>query len=137
MVVLAVTAGCSTLRAVTVRLAKPGSGAGGAAYVPLASIDPTALALTPDGGVNAHVTRPSVAPLTIAPNCRIPFTRTVTADLGSIVTVTAPSARRGPDRLESIATASQSHPRAVMRGFLFSGPFLSMMRWIMRQGAGG
>jgi hypothetical protein len=118
MLVLAVAVGVATLVAVTVRLEKPGSVFGGAVYVPLVSIEPIALELTPDGGVNDHVTEPSVAPLTVAVNCRVPFTRTVTADLGSMVTETAPSATRYPDRSESVATATQIHPRAVMRRFL-------------------
>src|SRR5262249_43474006 len=99
---------------VTVRLAKPGSGLGGAAYVPLASIDPMTLALTPGGGVSDHVTDPSVVPLTTAVNCRIPFTRTVTADLGSRVTATAPSTGRYAESSERMATTSKIPPRAAM-----------------------
>src|SRR5262249_8595053 len=72
--------------------------------------------LTPGGGVSDQMTEPSVAPLTVAVNCRNPFTRTVTADLGSRVTATAPSTGWYAERSESKAIADRTHLPAVMRG---------------------
>lgn len=89
MVLLALAVGSATLVTMTVRLAKPGRGAAGAVYLPVASIMPMKLALTPGGGSNDQVTAVFVAPVTVAVNCRTPFTGTVTLDFGSIVTVAA------------------------------------------------
>ena len=55
MIVLLTRAVASAaLVAVTVRLAKPGNGVGGAVYLPAASIVPTAVVLTPAGGTKAQ-----------------------------------------------------------------------------------
>ena len=89
MVLLALAVGSATLVTLTVRLAKPGKGLGGAVYLPVASIAPIALELTPAGGTNDQVTAVFVVPVIVVVNCRTPFTGTVTLDFGSIVTVAA------------------------------------------------
>jgi hypothetical protein len=91
IVLLARAVGSAALVAVTVTLAKPGNGAGGAVYLPVASIVPTALGVTPAGGVNDQVTAVFIVPATVALNCRTPSTGTVRLAAGSRVTVTTPA----------------------------------------------
>ena len=89
MVLLALAVGSATLVTLMVRLAKPGNGLGGAVYLPVESIVPISLELTPTGGSNDQVTAVFVAPVIVEVNCRTPFTGIVTLAFGSIVTVAA------------------------------------------------
>lgn len=114
IVLLALALGCAALLTVTATPAKPGSGLGGAVYLPVVVIVPIALGLTPDGGVNDQVTAVLAAPVTVAVNCRFPFTTTVTALLGSIVTVTGAAAAACAVNHESETTIIASNARTLI-----------------------
>jgi hypothetical protein len=119
---LARAVGCATLLAVTVTPAKPASGLDGAVYLPVASSVPIAVGLTPAGGASDHVTAVLVAPVTLAVNCRVPFTGTITLDVGSIETATAPSATAFAVNSERLAAIiAHTHARTLM-----SSPLLTL-----------
>ena len=113
IVLLARAVGSAALVTVTVTAAKFGRGLAGAVYFPAALILPMAPALTPGGGVNDHVTAVFVVPPTLAENCRVPFTGTVTAARGSIATVTALAAVRGTVDSDSTATSTRINRRTL------------------------
>src|SRR5438876_10224256 len=118
MVLLARAVGWAALLAVTVKLAKLGSGLGGAVYFPAALIVPIRPGLTPAGGVNDHVTAVLVAPVTLAVNCRISFTATVTLALGSSVTVTAPAVPVFAVNSETVAIITAINARTMRSSVL-------------------
>jgi len=114
IVLLALAVGSATLLTVTVTAAEPESGLDGAVYLPAVVIVPIAPALTPDGGVSDHVTAGFVEPATVAVNCRLPFTTTVTGLFGSIVTVTGAAATACAVNHESEATIIAVNTRTLV-----------------------
>ena len=124
MVLLALAVGSAALVTLTVRLAKPSKGVGGAVYLPVASIVPIVFGSTPAGGINDQVTAVFVAPVTVAVNCRTPFTGTVTLDFGSIVTVVALAVA-----IFTVSVVSIKMTKRILGFYQFKQPRRAVSRW--------